>query len=866
MHLSGPLDGSGGVRLGEPLDGSGGVRFGQSPQGAIAAPPDPGDTAPSPLRDPHAPAPPQPPKRRWPRRRSSDGNGRPPKPRLRKLRFFSILIGLMALAIVSTVFGMMMAVASDVPLIENEQQYRHELHNSLLYDDHWRPIGLFAPPNHVVIDSYGDISRYMRDGIVAVEDKRFWTDPGVDIRGIARAFIADVTGGSRQGASTISQQFVKNALSEQSNRTIFEKLREAALAYHLTRKWSKEKILTQYLNSIYFGNGAYGVESAARVYFGWAHGFNTQPNAVDASSTSTTGCGDGTTGSPPVQRPKCASVLAPWEAALLAGMVAAPSALDPVAHRQAAQERRDLVLKDMLEQHYITRAQYEYAIKQPLPTANEIQQPSEPGAAPYFTSWLRPQILAAMGLGRGVPASVAEYRAYYGGLRIRTTLDLQLEQAAQQAISQDLPTIPGQQPAASLVAIDNGTGEVRAMVGGQIVGGHEDFSRSQFNLATEGHRQPGSAFKPFTLAVALESGFGPDSLFTSAPADFIVPNSGGKEHFIVHNFGNSYSGTATLAQATDVSDNSVYARLGLEGLGPTGTRRVARLASRMGIRSPVSHNPAMILGGLSIGVSPLDMAHAYETFATGGVRVYNPQLGDPDQGPTGIAQINCPLCRTKVMLDHPTYQRVLPQPIAQEVHDMLTGVVQSGTGTGAAISGVDVAGKTGTTTNYGDAWFVGWTPAMTVAVWMGVPDRLVSMATDYNGGPVEGGTYPATIWHDFMVQALPILAAEAQAQGGHANTNTTSTATDTAGLGSAVSTDTGSTAIPTPLSTTPQVGTANGPTGATGAGNGAVGGGATGGGAGGAGGGTAGGTVGDGGTGGGTGGGGGGTTGGGGGT
>ena len=189
-----------------------------------------------------------------------------------------VLIGLGALAFVSTVFGMMMAVASDLPQLENQAQYKKEA-NSFLYDDHWRPIGIFAPPNNVVIDSItggkDEISPAMQDAIVAIEDKRFWSSPGVDIRGIGRAFVADITGGARQGASTIAQQFVKNALSEQNNRTILEKLREAALAYHLTRKWSKQKILQEYLNSIYFGNGAYGVESAARVYFGKKYGFDS---------------------------------------------------------------------------------------------------------------------------------------------------------------------------------------------------------------------------------------------------------------------------------------------------------------------------------------------------------------------------------------------------------------------------------------------------------------------------------------------------------------------------------------------------------------------------------------------------------------
>ena len=629
----------------------------------------------------------------WRRRR-----GPRTKPRVRKLRLILILIGLGALAVVSTVFGMMMAVASDLPQIENRQVYSSASANSYLYDDHWHLIGQFAPPNHEVIDSFQQTSPWMRRAIVSVEDRRFWTDPGVDLRGIARAAIADLSGGSQQGASTIAEQFVKNALSEQDNRTILEKLREAALAYHLTRRWPKQRIMTQYLNSIYFGNGAYGVESAARVYFGKGHGYNSSVSSTQAGA----GCGD-------APRTPCASVLEPWEAALLAGMVADPSAFDPVLHPAAAWQRRDQVLKDMLQQHYITEQQYLYGRKQPLPTAALIQQPQEAAAAPYFTSWLRPQILAAMGLGKpGVPDSVAEYRAYYGGLKIRTTIDLSMEQAADQAISQELPSGSGL-PGASLVAIDNKTGEVRAMVGGPIVNGEEDYNQYPFNLATESQRQPGSAFKPFTLAMALESGkYGPDSIIDSAPQNFIVPNSGGKEHFIVHNFGNTYSGPITLQNATDVSDNTVYTQVGIN----VGTKKIAHFARRAGIRTPVSDNYAMIIGGLKIGVSPLDMAHAYETFAEGGRRVYDPTLGAPDKGPTGIAQIYCPkICPQKNQVDEPQYERVLPAPIAAVVHQMLTGVVQSGTATSAAISGVDVAGKTGTTTNYADAWFVGWTPA-----------------------------------------------------------------------------------------------------------------------------------------------------------
>ncbi|HEY6526224.1 MAG TPA: transglycosylase domain-containing protein, partial [Solirubrobacteraceae bacterium] len=756
--------------------------------------------------DPRAPIPFTRPKRHFRRRRE----GRRRKPRVRKLRLFWILLGLGGLAVVSTIFGMMMAVASDLPQIENRAEYKRLGANSYLYDDHWRKIGIFAPANSEVVDTYPQLGPMVTDAVVSVEDKRFWTDPGVDIKGIARAFMADVTGGAREGASTIAQQFVKNALAAEDNRTVFEKLREAALAYHLTREWKKKKIITEYLNSIYFGNGAYGAESAARVYFGKLHGYD--PNvAADAAKN---GCGD-----PPLA--SCSSVLTPAESALLAGMIANPSAFNPISFPSAAKARRDLVLADMYRQHYISLAQYEgkEGLQEPLPTAADIEQPEEPPAAPYFTSWLQPQVIAAMERG-GVPAKVAEYRAYYGGLKIRTTIDLRMQQAAQEAITQDLPQGPGL-PAASLVAIDNKTGQVRAMVGGPLVDGQENFQKYPFNLATEGFRQPGSAFKPFTLAVALEHGYGPGSVFDSKPLDLIVPNSGGKEHYMVKNFGNEYSGPISLASATDVSDNSVFTQLGLSP--GVGTKNISKMATRMGIRSPVSTNYAMIIGGLKQGVTTLDMAHAYETIATGGLRVYSPGLGAPNEGPVGVAQIQCLTikCRGKSELyATPHYSRVIPATTAAVIHELLQGVVAHGTGTSAAISGVDVAGKTGTTSDYGDAWFVGWTPQITTAVWVGYPNKLVPMTTLYNGQPVEGGTFPANIWHDFMVQALEINAEEAQQYGKHPHkkhaTGTTGTGTGTVGTG-----DTGTGVTP---SAPPGGGTGTtGNAGATGGGTGTTG-------------------------------------------
>jgi len=666
--------------------------------------------------------------------------------RIRWLRLAAIVVGLGVLAAVSALFGMMMAIASDLPQLENYRQYRTDLHNSYLYDDLGRPIGVLAAPDNVVIDDYEQISPYMRDAIVSVEDKRFWHESGIDLRGLLRAALNDLTGGPIEGASTIPEQFVKNALAEQDNRTIFEKLREAVLAFQLTHEWSHAKILREYLDSIYFGNGAYGIESAARVYFGRQLGFTE--NATRATPASA--CGSADQADPRLAT--CASKLDPAQAALLAGMVANPSAFDPVLHPQAAWGRRQLVLQDMLAQHYISAAQYRRALDAPLPTAADIQQPQQPSAAPYFTSWVEPQIVAALERA-GVPAKLAAYRAYYGGLKIRTSIDLPLQQAAQQAVDSILPQGPNE-PTAAMVVIDNRTGEVRAMVSG-----NGNYSRMPFNLAVDGLRQPGSAFKLFTLVAALESGrYGPDSIIDSKPLDIRVPRAYGGGRFIVHNASNTYAGPITLAQATAVSDNTVFSQVGLS----VGTRRIAAVAHLLGIRTPVSDNYAMILGGLQTGVSTLDMAHAYETIATGGLKVYNPILGDVDQGPIGIQSITCPHgCPFHQLVNRPVRSRVMPAGVATTIQSLLRGPVSAiGTAPDAAIPGVMVAGKTGTTNNYVDAWFVGFTPRLTAAVWVGYPQGAIPMSTQYHGGPVYGGTYPAQIWHAFMVRALQILAQE----------------------------------------------------------------------------------------------------------
>jgi penicillin-binding protein 1A len=657
--------------------------------------------------------------------------------RVKKLRVLLVAIPLGLLALVSTVFGMMMAVAADVNGLDTTQIFR-VAHSSRLTDVNGQPLGILSEQNRVVVP-LSKVSVAMRNAVISIEDRRFYEHDGIDLRGIGRAFVADVVSGKRaQGGSTITQQFVKNRLEAQNDRTVFQKLREAALAFHLARRWSKQKVLSQYLNSIYFGNGAYGIESAARTYFG--------------HEADHVGCGD-------IQKRPCAAELRPHEAALLAGLIASPSAYDPVTHPSAAIGRRNVVLRKMLEQHRLGLAEYRSDVQAVLPTRVEPPRETGPTAAtPYFTTWVRQQVVDRYGA----------QRAFEGGLRVRTTLDLDFQKAAELSIKGRLPFVGG--PTASLVAIDNATGEVRAMVGGR------DYNQQAFNLATQGQRQPGSAFKPFTLAQALRSGIGPGSVWPSRKRVFNVPNS--PEKFTVNNYEGAYQGSTTLARATATSDNSVFAAVGIQ----VGTTKIAHLARRMGIRTPISHNYAITLGGLNQGVTPLDMAHAYETFATGGRRVTG-SLGAREDGPVGIRTIQAPKGngeRLEIVANNQRHRlRVLPEGVANQTTALLTTVVTAGTGRRAAVPGLVIAGKTGTTENYGDAWFVGYTRRFTVAVWVGYPNKLRSMKTEYRGEAVAGGTYPAEIFHDFMTQLRAVekrrAADKAVKEGKPPPTDTTET-------------------------------------------------------------------------------------------
>jgi penicillin-binding protein 1A len=659
------------------------------------------------------------------------------KPKLKKLRLAFVLLGLTSLAIVSTLFGMLMAVARDLPALENQAEF-DAAQNSVLYADDCKDFPdkctriarLTGNLNRILVRE-GEISPHIKNAVISIEDRRFYGHEGVDYTGIARALWQDILRRSAaQGGSTITQQFVKNALAAQGNRSVFQKLRESALAYHLERKWSKEKILTQYLNTVYFGNGAYGVEAAVRTYFGEGD----EPEELEgAEDTAGVIYQDETTLEPPPDPDRReSSRVTPAEAALLAGMIASPSMYDPIENPQVAGERRNLVLARMLEQEMITQAQYEEALRTPVPDEDEVDPPDADSDQPYFTSWMTEHLLDLYSPGV----------VFGGGLKVKTTLDPDLQDAAEGAIAGRLA---GVGPSASLVAIENDTGAVKAMVGGT------DFDARPFNLATNGHRQPGSAFKPFILVRALADGVDPNSSWASMPKELPFKGEKGPELFEVSNYEDSYLGTASLWSATATSDNSVFAELGME----RKPKRVARIARRMGIRTDISTNPAMLLGGLEEGVTPLEMAYAYSTLANEGVKVSG-RLAPDQTGPVAIREVEGP---NGTKLNEKVETRVFPKKVGQVAKDMLSLVVTAGTGEAAQVGDEFIWGKTGTTENYGDAWFVGGNEQLTVAIWVGYADKLQPMEYEYAGSPVAGGTYPAVIFSDFMATWLELREA-----------------------------------------------------------------------------------------------------------
>ena len=599
-----------------------------------------------------------------------------------------MLTVLVLLAGTAFTFGLVRAVASEIPLLDPAAQ-RSQV-DGVVYASNGRSVlaVLRGDESRVLLKDIDDVSPIMRQAIVSVEDRRFYEHNGVDTRGIMRALVQDVRSqGVVEGGSTITQQFVKNAYVR-NQKTIARKVREAALAWQLEQRWPKDRILLAYLNTIYFGNGAYGIQQASRTYFD-----------------------------------KGAKHLTLAESALLSGLPADPSLYDPTQHPRAAKQRRHYVLQTMFDQGKITARQLRNASRAPLPKPEDVRLPGTQGPGQYFVNYVKDQLIANPKFGAG--------RVFGGGLKVTSTIDLELQETAHRAIESVLKTPGG--PAAALVAIDPRTGAVRAMVGGS------NFRESQFNLATQAERQPGSSFKPIVLATALRQGIAPITSFDSKPVDI----DAGDRIWHVTNYEGDYLGRVDLARAMVSSDNSVYAQL-TKLVGP---KAIVKTAHELGIHSEL--DPYFSIGLGAVAVNPLDMTRAYATFANRGVRVDGSLTGDR---PRVIEKVE--YARTGAVSENrPVGKAAMTTGEADLLTSILQRVVTQGTGKRAALADRPAAGKTGTTDNYGDAWFVGYTPQLAVAVWVGYPDKLQPMLTEFGGKPVAGGTLPAQIWRAFMTAA-----------------------------------------------------------------------------------------------------------------
>ncbi len=531
--------------------------------------------------------------------------------------------------------------------------------------------------------------RDLRNATVAVEDERFWTHKGVDFGGIVRAGMANLRSGRTvQGGSTITQQLVRSLYIKDPERNVQRKIREAKLASDLEAKRSKQWILKEYLNSVPYGtvNGrtAVGAEAAADTYFA-----------------------------------KRAKDLTLDESALLAGLPQAPSQYNPFRNTEAALARRNHVLQRMIDtctkrcESFVRRARRAMRKGLRLRRGTRYTKRREP----HFFDYVQEQLIEEYG--------VAVYRR--GGLRIHTTIDPKLQEAGRQAMSSQLG-YPGD-PSSAIVAIDPQTGYIRAMTSSGT------YDERTFNLAAQGHRQPGSAFKTMVLTTAVRRGVDPKSTYyTSQKLSLDLPDT--TENYDVETYDGTYGGRMDLVKATLKSDNTVYAQLDLD-LGPDEVAETARL---MGITTKLDGYPAEGLGGLRLGVSPLEMANAYATLAAGGMR----------SRPKAIRRVEFPDGKSED-LGEPQRKRVFSDGVAAEVTKVLEKNIQSGTGTKAKI-GCPAAGKTGTTDNFNDAWFVGYTPKLAASVWVGYPNALREMR-GVHGVDVAGGTFPASIWGAFMRKA-----------------------------------------------------------------------------------------------------------------
>jgi penicillin-binding protein 1A len=532
--------------------------------------------------------------------------------------------------------------------------------------------------------SWAEMPESLKNATVAIEDQRFYHNDGVDLTAIFRSAVKDLTHGSAlQGGSTITMQLMRNLYLGGDQHTLKQKITEARLAIEYTKTHSKRSILTSYLNSIPYGtvNGqtAVGVQAASRTFFN-----------------------------------KSVSELNLQQVALLAGLPQAPSEYNPFSYPAAARQRRNEVLAKMAQLRYITPAQASSAEDAPL----EVQKGDyySRRRENFFFEYVRQQLINRYG------ASTVEE----GGLKVYTTIDLHMQELARKAITEVLNEKGD--PAAAIVTIDPHNGYIEAMAESR------SYDESQYNLASQGHRQPGSTFKAIVLADALSRGVDPETTYyvskTLEPG--WLPSYPTYEVKTFENVSRNVS--INLVQATLESDNTVYAQLAAD----LGEQSVTQMAYKLGVVTHLDSYPAEALGGLTVGVSPLEMSDVYATFADGGLR----------NAPIAITKVVFPNGTVDSNWGEPKRVKVLSNGVTAEETKILEENVQSGTATRSAID-CPSAAKTGTTSNLVDAWLDGYTPDYSTVVWMGYPNKLIPM-TDVHGEPQQGGYLPAEIWHDYM--------------------------------------------------------------------------------------------------------------------
>ncbi len=538
------------------------------------------------------------------------------------------------------------------------------------------------------------VSKTLITAVLDTEDHRFYQHGGFDIPSTIRALANDSSGGGLQGGSTIAQQLVKQTYLS-STRKLSRKVKEAVLADRLERKYTKDQILQAYLNTIYLGNGAYGVEAAANVYFN-----------------------------------EHATQLSLPQAALLAGLIQNPSGYDPILNPAGARNRRAQVLSRMVHYGDITAAHAAAANLVPLPTA--VVRPAVAGdqISDYYVQEVQSELLAA-GSPLGKTYDQRYQALFEGGLQIYTNLNPNMQAVAEQTIAADTPANSGgfQQ---AMVSIDPATGKVLAMVGGT------GLNSSHYDIITQGTRQPGSGFKLFTLLAALQQGYSIyDSLVAQSPCAIDFPTDHDLLANPARNDEGNGGGVVSLLNATAQSLNCAYIRLAHE----VGLPSVISMAQQLGITESLPEYPSIVIG--SVAVHPIEMAAAYAAVADDGV-YHAPSFIDHIVDRSGAT----------IYTGGDPGQRVVSSQVAQEATVALQAVVQSGTGTGAALYNRPAAGKTGTTNNNVDAWFNGFTPQLETTVWMGNVAGEVPMLDVGGVGEVYGGTFPAHTWHDYMSQVL----------------------------------------------------------------------------------------------------------------